>query len=289
MGGETRAATLAQPQWLRQVPTDRRLPQGARVVHTGCGTSFHAAQTGGTAVQALEAALDPPDADILVCVSHEGSTELTLEAARAFAGDVWLVTGKPDSPLADIASEVILATPELERSWCHTASYTCAIAALDALHGRDVGWLPAAVEEALGVEVTPGLPDRVIVTGAGRDWPTAQEAVLKLREGARVAAEPFETEQLLHGYLAAVEPGTRAFVLEGEGRAAERARELVRVLELLGVDVTLLPTRHPVVDIVYFQLLTLAEAEARGVDPDPIGRAAGSPLAVATGSAYPGS
>ena len=54
----------------------------------------------------------------------------------------------------------------------------------------------------------------MLIAGAGRDWPTAQEAVLKLREGAWVAAEPFETEQLLHGYLAAVEPGTRAFVLK---------------------------------------------------------------------------
>jgi glucosamine--fructose-6-phosphate aminotransferase (isomerizing) len=288
MPGETRKAALSQPDWLARVPTDRRLPGGARVVHTGCGTSFHAAQTGGASIQALEAVLDPPQGDILVCVSHEGETELTLEAARAFDGDVWLVTGKPDSPLGAIASEVIVATPELERSWCHTVSYTCAVAAIDALHGRDIAWLPAAVQEALSADVAAGLPDRVLVTGAGRDWPTAQEAVLKLREGARVAAEAFETEQLLHGYLAAVEPGTRAFVLEGSGRAAERAGELARVLAELGVDVTVLPTTHPVVDIVYFQLLTLAEADARGVDPDSIARAAGSPLAKATGSAYPG-
>jgi glucosamine 6-phosphate synthetase-like amidotransferase/phosphosugar isomerase protein len=32
------------------------------------------------------------------------------------------------------------------------------------------------------------------------------------------------------------------------------------------------PTVHPVVDIVPFQLLTLALAEARGVDPDRIRR-----------------
>jgi hypothetical protein len=61
----------------------------------------------------------------------------------------------------------------------------------------------------------------------------------------------------------------------------------VRVLEALGVDVTLLPTHHPVVDIVYFQLLTIAEADARGLDPDSIGREPGSPLAEATGEAYP--
>ena len=117
-----------------------------RSCFTGCGTSFHAAQTGGRAVQALEAVLDPPDADIMVCVSHEGETELTMEAERAFGGDVWLVTGKADSPLAELADEVIVCTPEIERSWCHTASYTCAVAAIDALHGEEVDWLPQAVE-----------------------------------------------------------------------------------------------------------------------------------------------
>jgi hypothetical protein len=61
-------------------------------------------------------------------------------------------------------------------------------------------------------------------------------------------------------------------VLEGEGRAAERARGAADALRELGCDVTLVPTRHPVVDIVRFQLLTLELAEARGVDPDKIRR-----------------
>src|SRR5690242_16923032 len=106
MPGETRTAVFAQPDWLRAVPTDRRLPAGARVVHTGCGTSFHAAQTGGAAVQALEAVLAAPDADVLVCVSHEGETQLTLEVAEAFPGEVWLLTGVADSPLGRAADEV---------------------------------------------------------------------------------------------------------------------------------------------------------------------------------------
>jgi glucosamine--fructose-6-phosphate aminotransferase (isomerizing) len=268
-GEETRRAIFAQPEWLRAVPTDRRLPDG-RVLHTGCGTSFHAAQTGGRAEQALELVLRPQEADVLVVVSHEGDTTLSLEAARAFAGPVWLITAKPESPLGELADQVVVATPEIERSWCHTVSYTCAVAALAALQGEDVAWLPDAVSGALEKREPVSAHERWVVAGAGRDWPTAQEAVLKLREGAHVAAEAHQTEQLLHGHLAAIDESVRAFVLEGQGRAAERAAGAVAALRELGCEVTLVPTVHPVVDIVRFQLLTLDLAESRGVDPDPI-------------------
>jgi glucosamine--fructose-6-phosphate aminotransferase (isomerizing) len=271
-GELTRTAIHAQPEWLRGVPDrvgSRRLP-GERVVFVGCGTSFHAAQTGGNAVQALEAVLAPPDADLMVAVSHEGTTPLTLEAVRAFDGRVWLVTGSEQGPIADEADEVIVATPEVEESYCHTASYTCAVAAIDALKREDVTELPDAVQQALAQREEPSDHERFVVVGAGRDWPTAQEAILKLREGAYLAAEAHHTEQLLHGHLAAIDERVRAFVLAGEGRAAERAAAAVRALGELGVETTLVPTVHPVVDIVRFQLLTLDLAERRGVDPDKI-------------------
>lgn len=273
-GEETRRAIAAQPEWLAKLPPGRRFPDGARLLFTGCGTSFHAAMTGGEAVQALELALDPDrDADLLVVVSHEGETPLTLEAARAWRGPRWLVTGQADGPIAELCDEVIVCTPEIEESWCHTASYTSAVAAIAALRGEDVSWLPGAVEDALAAPLPAfGEQERFLVAGAGRDLATAHEAVLKLREGAWVAAEAYETEQLLHGYLAAVDESVRAFVLEGEGLAAERGAAAAAALRELGCEVDLVPTRHPAVDIVPFQRLTVEIAESRGREPDRIRR-----------------
>jgi glucosamine--fructose-6-phosphate aminotransferase (isomerizing) len=243
------------------------------VAAIGCGTSFHAALTSGFGVQALEWLLGRPESDVLVVVSHEGGTRVTLEAARAFRGERWLVTGAPESPLATVCEEVVVVTPEVEKSYCHTASYACAVAGLAALRGEDVSWLADAVEKELSAEpLGASEHERWLVAGAGRDWPTALEAVLKLREGAFVAAEAHHTEQLLHGDLAAVDESVRCFVLEGEGRAAERAADAVAALRELGCEVTLVPTVHPVVDIVRFQRLTVDLADARGVNPDRIRR-----------------
>lgn len=274
-GDLTRTAIASQPDWLRQVPErvgDTRLPEDARVLFTGCGTSYHAALASGDAAQALEVVLgNAPDADVLVALSHEGGTALTLEAVTRFAGETWAITAVPDSPIARAVDHVVVATPAVEESYCHTVSYTCAIAVGRALQDEDVGGLPGAVErelaaEALGVSAH----ERFLVVGAGRDFATALEAVLKLREGVHVPAEAHHTEQLLHGHLAAIDASVRCFILEGTGRAADRADGVVRALGELGCETTLLPTAHPVVDIVRFQRLTVDLAAARGVDPDKI-------------------
>ena len=72
---------------------------------------------------------------------------------------------------------------------------------------------------------------------------------------------------------------------KGAPRCARPRRS--KALETLGCRVDLLPTVHPVVDVVFFHLLTLAVAEAREIDPDPIRRTPGSPWAEAGGEAYP--
>ena len=274
-GQLTRQAIALQPEWLAQVPErvgDLRLPEGARVIFTGCGTSFHAALACGNAAQALEIVLgNAPEADVLVAISHEGGTRLTLEAIRGFAGETWVITADAESAIAKAVDHVVVAAPAIEESYCHTVSYTCAVAAGRALLGEDVSGLAADVFRELDREAYGSSGhERFVVAGAGRDEATVLEAVLKLREGAHVAAEAHHTEQLLHGHLAAVDPSVRCFVLEGGGRAAERAVDAMRALGELGCEALLVPTTHPVVDIVRFQLLTCDLADARGIDPDMI-------------------
>jgi glucosamine--fructose-6-phosphate aminotransferase (isomerizing) len=274
-GQLTRTAIADQPAWLRDVPArvgGQRLPEGARVLFTGCGTSYHAALACGRAVQALELVTGRrPEADVLVALSHEGGTKLTLEAVEAFAGETWLVTGAAESALANAVDHVLVATPAIEESYCHTVSYTCAVAAGRALLGEDVSSLADAVDAELAADpLAVSEHERFAVVGAGRDWATVLEAVLKLREGAHVAAEPHHTEQILHGHLAAIDSSVRCLVLEGEGRAAERAPDVMRALGEIGAEATLVSTSHPVVDIVRFQRLTVDLADARGIDPDKI-------------------
>jgi fructoselysine-6-P-deglycase FrlB-like protein len=87
-----------------------------------------------------------------------------------------------------------------------------------------------------------------------------------------VVAEAHHTEQILHGYMSAMDDTWRCFVLAPQGLAGERAETAARALEELGAHVALVHCTHPVVDIVPFQLLTLDLADARGANPDRIRR-----------------
>src|SRR5207247_971678 len=110
-GGLTAKAIAVQPSWLAALRVEERLPERARVLFTGCGTSYHAALAAGPAAHALDVVLGAsPDADVLVAVSHEGETTLTLEAVQGFAGETWALTGKADTPIPQACDHVVVAT-----------------------------------------------------------------------------------------------------------------------------------------------------------------------------------
>jgi hypothetical protein len=266
-GQLTRKAIASQPEWLRQVPDavgDRRLSDGARVLFTGCGTSFHAALACGPAAQALEIVLgNVPEADVLVAISHEGETALTLEAVQGFRGDV-ARHGSRREPDRARGRPRRRGDSEVEQSYCHTVSYVCAVAAGRALQGEDVSSLAGAVESELNAEASPSRRTTAC-RGRRRTGPADRVRRSQAPRG-RPVGEAHRTEQLLHGYLAAIDPSVRVLVLEGEGRApsgrwarcGRSARSDATRRSCLG---------DPVVDIVRFQRLTVDLAESRGIDP----------------------
>ena len=279
-----RAAVAARPEWLAGVPVDRRLPAG-RLAAVGCGTSFHAAQTTGRGHDALEFLLDPPEADVLVTRQPRGRDAADARGRNVFAGPKWLVTGRRDSPLAAVCDEVVVATPEPSR-----ATATPRPTPVPSRRWRHCAARTSRGSARPSQRRSP--PSRCRSLSTGVSWSPAPAATgrpprrrsARLREGVHVAAEA-------HLLEAAARPsggGRRRhplLVLEGEGRAVERAAETAAALQALGCDVTLVPTSHPVVDIVPFQRLTLDLADARGIDPDAIRR--DEPLAEPLGTPTP--
>ncbi len=230
-GDLTRKAIAVQPEWLSQVPTGRRLPEG-RIAVVGCGTSFHAAQTSGNGYDALEFVLHPPEADVLVLVSHEGTTPLTIEAAEAFAGPKWLVTAKAESRLAALVRRgrhrdsrgrgELLPHRELHvgRRNPRRASGGGRLVASRRRLGR------ARRRAAAGLGTRPLAACRRGARLADRPGGCVEAA------RGRVSALPRRTSwrSFCTGTSRPIDENVRCFVLEGEGRAVARAAETVAAL-----------------------------------------------------------
>jgi glutamine---fructose-6-phosphate transaminase (isomerizing) len=262
----------------------------------GTGTSQHAAELGaamihesGRAAQAVASMhfvdwapiVDPRDG--VIVISHTAETAYAL-AARAVAFnagmDVTMITrrgaGFPGA----------IETMDKETSETYTASYTTALVVL-AMLAQQMGArsfspdtltdIPEAVATAIDGPGTDDVPDDarvVVITGAGPASVTAREGALKLREGARVLAEGFDAEYLLHGSAVCLRAGDHLITLtppDAEGFVTllgEAARtEGIGVTDLHEPwPLPLLLAQIPLT--ARLQMLALRLAEAREQNPD---------------------
>jgi fructoselysine-6-P-deglycase FrlB-like protein len=252
---------------------------GAPVVVTGCGTSEHAAMAvaailgegcrrGGLAgrlpepAQAFELSLDPPAGGLVIGVSHEGGTTATiaaLRAARAGGARTALLTGSAESPAA-AAADIVLATVEMDRSWCHTVGYVSPMIA-----GLVVANLVAggpAGGDGVGARLRDGIeaahaprpdgtrPDEVLaatmtgaaqllILGSGTDRVTARELALKVEEATWLPSAVRDLETFLHGHLPATGPDTALVLLLTETAAVEtratRGRQALAAAAAVGI------------------------------------------------------
>lgn len=291
-----------QPDDLRRVlddagPAERAAERiaGRRVLLSGTGTSWHAANHGAAllrlagveawAVQPDESVLHGPAAgpgDALVLLSHRGTKHYTSEAlARARgAGAAAVQISAIGAPGADIE------TCEPERSPAFTSSHLCAIARLCQIAralGADLGPLdevPGAVAAELDdatLDVPP--PARLLqFVGSGTVAWVAAEGALKVRETAYVAAAGYSMEYLLHGPSVAIGSEDALVALDGGGPGEERLNVVADVCGGHGARVHRIRRDALGEALSVFALTTavqriaLEAAERLGSDPDSFGK-----------------
>ncbi len=300
---ELELAIRAQPEELRRLaglelpPHANRLAAGERLWLVGTGTSLHAAELGASmmARAGIDARFAPSmdfarraplrAGDGVIVISHTGETAYA-RAARARA------LGLGAETLSLTATGVgwpeAIEVAERERSETYTRSYTGALAVLALIAGElgAEGLGPEAVVAAAAAAeaalTEPGLddvpePERLLVIAgaAGPAAVTAREGALKLREAARLTAEGYDAEYLLHG--SAVPLGERDGLLLLGSDEDGLLRELGAAARAEGVAVAELEQREPDDDLmaqipltVRLQLLALRRAEAGGHDPDAV-------------------
>ncbi len=282
------------------------------VVFAGLGSSLHACRiaaawlaelSGGksraAALDAHELALRLPlcAADQVVLVSHRGARgwgAAVLKKARAAGARTVAVVC--DGAPAGEADHALFTCAE-ETSGTHSVAYSAALARLGQLVAALCGEGGARLLEAL--RTAPGLMQRaleepapveparrllgrgpLIVAGFGLDAGLAEEAALKLKEGAYVWAEGMSVEQALHGPLAAAHAQMGALTFTPARDDGGRTATLRSALAALGVVELRCghsdelgfpacdPLVRPLVGGVAVQRLAAELARLSGADPD---------------------
>ena len=302
-----------------------------RFTFVGIGTSLHAARVAESWMRELSAgrllaraeqsfelvhhpiAFTPRDA--VIAISHTGTTAASVKAirmARAAGALTVAITGEMSGEGIREA-DFQIETCEQEVAFAYTKSYSTALAALALLIMRivegkkllapgysrlDIGGVPALVREALRLEpqarelakrISPLA--RIEIFGSGVSWATASEAALKIKEACYVAAEGFETEEILHGPFSETDSRAALIGLLTGHETDDRARQILSAageLKMLRAAIANSSSNHDIpaeqilvlvvpetaewlsafVHLVPLQLLTYFLALERGLSPD---------------------
>jgi glucosamine--fructose-6-phosphate aminotransferase (isomerizing) len=300
-----------------------------RITFVGIGTSLHAVQiaeiwmrefTAGKflalAEQSFELVHHPiafSRNDAVIMITHTGTTTFSVEALRAAraAGALTIAITGEMSGEGVRGVDFQIETCEQEISFAYTKSYTTALVAIALLILRIAerrkllasAGLRAALErvpnlmrQALTLE--PQVREfakraaplaRMWLFGSGAGWATAREAALKIKESCYLAAEGFETEEILHGPFSEVDSrGSLVGLLSGKS-SDDRARQILRAggeLKMLRAAIVTQSANRDIsaehifvvpesdewlaafVHLVPLQLLTYFIALERGTNPD---------------------
>jgi len=245
----------------------------------------------------------------VIGISQSGASPdvaaVVREGRRAGAVTIAL-TNSSRSRLARTAEYLFPLRAGPERAIAATKTYTATCVALALLaaataeaRGRSalsLAGLPEAIDEAVGVAADAGRlarrigrADAIVVLGRGYDFPAALETSLKIKELARVWAEPYSSADFAHGPQTLLRRGMPVLLLAARGATERETRTLARTLarkgarvyaitndDRLAADLTdavvlrapLSETLTPISFVIAGQLLAVALARRRGRDPE---------------------
>ena len=301
-----------------------RAHQVDHVVIAARGTSDHAAiyaqyvlgvrhalsvGLGTPSVISLYGAQPRLDRSLVVGISQSGASPdvvAVIEAGRRQGAPTLAITNDPTSSLATAAETSIDLGAGPELAIAATKTYTTELLAIASLSAALTGQpgdrsaleaVPDAMAGALALEPDvesmardQAAADRLLVLARGYEYATAREWALKLKELARVFADPYSAADFEHGPLALLEPGVPVLATVRPGPTeAPLVALLERLRDDLDAAIAVVSDRPsalalarwpfampqgtpewlgPIVSIVIGQLHALHLTQARGLDPE---------------------
>ena len=245
----------------------------------------------------------------VIGISQSGTSPdvvAVIEAGREQGVPTIAITNDAASPLARAAEHVLDLRAGPERAVAATKTYTAELMVVamlsEAFGGRATDApgvleaLPGAVRGALDSDepareaaMARASLATCVVLGRGFEYATAREWSLKIKELARVLADPYSAADFLHGPLALLDPGFPVLAVATSGEIAAGMRELLTRLRhehsvdtvaisdasdglaanaVLPVPTAPAPWLQPLVSAVPAQLFAAHLARARGLDPE---------------------
>jgi fructoselysine-6-P-deglycase FrlB-like protein len=172
----------------------------------------------------------------------------------------------------------VLATPEVDRSWCHTVGYVSPLAAGYALAAAASGG--SADAAAAGRLVTAGLEagaaakaaaerlhgcSRLLIAGGGADRTSARELTLKIEEACHLPTAMRNLETLLHGHLPATDETTGVVIVLCDRRSrkarTERARTALAACARIGITCAAITTDPGLADLAPAGVVAVPEGD----------------------------
>src|SRR4051812_45951311 len=197
----------------------------------------------------------PPrlDGAVVVGISQSGASPdvgAVLAEARRQGRPTLAITNDPDSPLGRTADAVLALEAGEEHAVAATKTYVNSLGAIALLFTAladdrgaraELEAMPDTLERqvALSLATEPPLGEYedavgATVVGRGVNYGTAFEIALKIRELSGLMTEAYSPADLMHGPIAAIQPGWPVVVVAPSGPARPSVEELVPPLRPRG-------------------------------------------------------